>query len=265
MYPDLFQFPAHRALSHGRVGAQQLLERETEQLSLDATLERVRSGHGQPIVLEGAPGTGKSALTEAGCRVAKDAGTSGSCAPAAASSSASTHSGSCASSSSGSGRRARRGARRLLTGAAAPAEWVLAPDPAAPSDRAGAGFAVINGIYWLAINLAVERPLLLVVDDAHWADASSLRALNFLAARAADAALGVLAAFRPAEPGAQAAALDELRAQPDALRLTVGPLHEDSVTRIVRDWFPFADDALCEACHAASAGNPLYLEELLDP
>ncbi len=244
-------------------GELQLLEREAELHALAATLDGLHSGRGRPTVLEGAPGTGKSALAGAASLMAEDGGlrvlrargselereyafgvmrqlfepTLTAAAPAER--------------------------ERLLAGAAGPAEWVLAPDPAAPSDRAAAGFAVLNGIYWLAVNLTVDRPLLLVLDDTHWADASSLRALNFLAARAADASFGVIATFRPAEPGAPMALLDELRAHPNALRLTVSPLHEDSVARIVRRRLASADDAVCAAFATASAGNPLYLEELL--
>lgn len=241
----------------------QLLERETELIALGAALDEVQSGRGQPILLQGAAGTGKSAFTEAACDLADRAGLR----VLRARGSELEHEyafGVVRQLFERVVTRAEPSEReRLLAGAAGPAEWMLAPEPGAPSDRAAAGFAVLNGIYWLTVNLTVDQPVLLVVDDAHWADASSLRALNFLAARTADASFGVVAAFRPAEPGAEMAILDELRAQPDALRLNIGPLHADSVARIARTWFPFADDAFCEACHAASAGNPLYLEELL--
>src|SRR5262249_12838667 len=44
-------------------------------------------------------------------------------------------------------------------------------------------FAVLHGLYWLACNLASSKPVLLVVDDAHWADEPSLRWLAYLATR----------------------------------------------------------------------------------
>ena len=44
-------------------------------------------------------------------------------------------------------------------------------------------FAILHGLYWLCANLAAARPLCLVVDDAHWADAPSLRYLAFLLTR----------------------------------------------------------------------------------
>ena len=47
----------------------------------------------------------------------------------------------------------------------------------------GPAFDVIHDIYWLVVKLAAAEPLLLLVDDAHWADERSLRALSYLARR----------------------------------------------------------------------------------
>ena len=49
--------------------------------------------------------------------------------------------------------------------------------------RPDPSFAVLHGLYWLCADLATERPLALVVDDAHWADGASLRFLAFLLPR----------------------------------------------------------------------------------
>jgi len=72
----------------------------------------------------------------------------------------------------------------LLAGAAGVAaeRLGLAGTPAIaavdPGGRPDAAFAVLHGLYWLCANLAARRPLVLAVDDAHWADASSLRFLQ---------------------------------------------------------------------------------------
>ena len=58
--------------------------------------------------------------------------------------------------------------RPLLSGS-------LAEDPVG-----GSLFAVLHGLYWLVANLAASRPLLILVDDAHWADEPSLRWLAYL-------------------------------------------------------------------------------------
>ena len=52
-----------------------------------------------------------------------------------------------------------------------------------PTSAVDPSFATLHGLYWLCSNLAAARPLCLMVDDAHWADAASLRYLAFLLTR----------------------------------------------------------------------------------
>ena len=65
-------------------------------------------------------------------------------------------------------------ARTLLTG-----EAPRGRHPAGPTDE----FALLHSLYWFTLNLAEERPLVLIVDDVHWADDPSLRFLLYLAQR----------------------------------------------------------------------------------
>jgi predicted ATPase len=84
----------------------------------------------------------------------------------------------------------------LLSGAAALAKPVLfAVDPEAGAEPS---FSVLHGLYWLTVNLADERPLLVMVDDAHWADVASLRWLIYLARRLAGVPLALVLAARSA-------------------------------------------------------------------
>lgn len=72
----------------------------------------------------------------------------------------------------------------LLAGAAGPAGRWSAANPATPEPDSGPvdrSFATLNALYWLTSNLAESGPLLLAVDDAHWADKASLRFFRFLA------------------------------------------------------------------------------------
>lgn len=95
---------------------------------------------------------------------------------------------------------------------------------------------------------ADPQPLLLVLDDVHWADRASLELIAHLARRPAARVLLVLA-YRPAQ----------LRVRlPEAARVTLAPL-----TRT--DAEPFlagVPGALRDAVYEASGGNPLFLEAL---
>ena len=74
--------------------------------------------------------------------------------------------------------------------------------------------ASLYGLFWLAVALAEKGPLVLAIDDAHWADVASLRFLHYLGRRLDGLPLLLCVAGRPAEPGPQAAILDELAAEP---------------------------------------------------
>ena len=152
----------------------------------------------------------------------------------------------------------------LLSGAAA-AESVFAPPSEA--DRPGAGdvsFATLHGLYWLTLNLTAKQPLLLAIDDLHWCDPPSLRFVAYLLRRLEDVPALVLATLRPADPGADAALLAEIAADPMATSLAPRPLSLSAATAIVRDRLgPEAADTFCVACHRATGGNPLLLHELL--
>ena len=92
--------------------------------------------------------------------------------------------------------------------AAGPGEWDGLLDGAARLaarvfDWAEAGtveddipHATMHGLYWLAANLAARQPLMIMVDDAHWADGPSLRWLAHLAARIEELPLVLLLAVR---------------------------------------------------------------------
>ena len=240
-----------------------VLEREAELSELDSAFDHARTGHGQLALLEGPAGEGKSTLLAAASSRAQAAGLT------------------VLTARGGEPERefpfgvmrqlfepvlaaADPGRRELLLGgAAAPAARALGVERQEGVEPVAEGPAALNAIYWLTANLASEGPVALAVDDVHWADASSLRALDFLARRVGDLPVALLAALRPSEPAAPAHLLDALGATPAAVRVALRPLGRESVARIVRSRLPGSDDATCEAALAATAGNPLYLHELL--
>ncbi|MEX2458064.1 MAG: AAA family ATPase [Actinomycetota bacterium] len=73
----------------------------------------------------------------------------------------------------------------LLSGSARLALLALSDndrEDATPTDA----LAPLHGLHWLVANLADARPLLLAIDDLHWADAQTLRFIDYLARRLAD-------------------------------------------------------------------------------
>jgi hypothetical protein len=157
----------------------------------------------------------------------------------------------------GEGKRAA-----LLAGPAAAAGPLLSGEVSA-QPAGDSSFAVLHGLYWLVVNLAASGPVLIAVDDAHWADEPSLRWLAYLAPRLEGLAAGMLVAMRPGDPVAMSAPLAAVRAQAAAVlqpTLLSGP----AVSAVVRAAAGGGvSDELCAAVYAACGGNPLYLAELL--
>src|SRR5947207_5674112 len=102
---------------------------------------------------------------------------------------------------------------------------------AAPRDDAARAlldpsFAILHGLYWLCVNLARRYPLLLCIDDVHWADQASLRFLQFLGRRLDELPIAVVAAARPGRSADAAPVLAALAASPPAEVLELAPLSE---------------------------------------
>jgi DNA-binding CsgD family transcriptional regulator len=161
--------------------------------------------------------------------------------------------------------RDRARLRRLLNGAARVAAPVFAlPEGGERATSADARHAVLHGLYWLAVNAAGERPTMLCVDDAHWADAPSLRAIAYVVNHMADLPLLVLLGMRPFEPDAEHDLLDGIAADPKSQPVRLRPLSEAAVGALIHE--ARGDDAAPEfvrACWTVTRGNPFFLREVL--
>jgi adenylate cyclase len=120
---------------------------------------------------------------------------------------------------------------------------------------------------FFAVRTLFERrlalsPLLIVVEDLHWADAVSLEALRFLLDRLERARLMLVVAHRPM------AELDQFgssRVSQTALRLTA--LDDAQGRTLLASYFGKecvrASKNLCRRILERSSGNPLFIEEIL--
>src|SRR5204862_3638202 len=122
----------------------------------------------------------------------------------------------------------------------------------------------LHALYWLVANVADDGPLMLSVDDAHWADPSSLRFLQFVLPRLAELPVVLAVATREAEPGIDRAPIDALATDPLTLVLRPAPLSDAAVTELLEGALGADVDAgFSDACRVATGGNPFLLAELL--
>ncbi len=156
-----------------------------------------------------------------------------------------------------------RGEQReqLLAG---PAGTALAVLERAPED-AGAGDATLarslHALWWVAADLAADRPLLITVDDAQWADAPSLRFLAHLARRIADLPIALIVGTRP--PAERSGPLAELAAARDGHRLLPQPLSPEATAELCARDDVAPAPAVLAALHTASGGNPFLAGQLV--
>ncbi|HEY7630570.1 MAG TPA: AAA family ATPase [Thermoleophilaceae bacterium] len=241
-----------------------LEERESE---LDALLGLIRSaagGSGAAVLVEGEAGIGKTALlAEASERAASDHGMV------------------VLSARAGELERdfawgvvrqlfdaavARAPAAeraRLLEGAAALAAPALGIE--AGESAMDVSYAALHGLYWLTVNVAQASPLVLFVDDLHWADAPSLRFIAHLLPRIAELPVLLLLASRPrgSEPGASEDLLAGIAAEQGVTGMRLAALSEAASAVLVRRQLAGqASDEVCLACHELTGGNPFLLRAL---
>ena len=149
----------------------------------------------------------------------------------------------------------------LLGGAAALAKPVLSA--ADLETRAEPSYSALHGLYWLAVNLADAQPLLVTVDDAHWADVASLRWLVYLARRLTGVPLALVLAARPAEPGSVQELLDELLVIPEVAVIQPCGLTEHAISMLAQKLLATEPDpSFVSSCRRATGGNPFLLLEL---
>jgi DNA-binding CsgD family transcriptional regulator len=132
---------------------------------------------------------------------------------------------------------------------------------------AGSQLRVFEETLALLANRAAAAPVLLVLEDLHWADTSTLDLVVFLAHNFDDRPILLLATIRADEPSSA----DRMRRLSDgvlrsgsAIVLELGPLAHDELTELLA---ARADGSLpttlADAIAARSEGNPFFAEELL--
>jgi len=273
--PDL-EAPAVPAVAEAarsepvRPAAATLLERNEELARIESALADARSGRGRFLVIEGPAGIGKTALLAAVRTTAADEGM-------------------LVLRSRGTelerdfafgvvrqlfesllANASEVERAELLQSSAGVAAGILGLPGATPADGVDASandtsFAILHGLYWLCANVAATRPLCIVVDDAHWADAPSLRYLAFLLPRLEELDVALVLATRPCDAGTDPELLAGVATDPSAELITLPPLSSPAIAQLIESTLASAPDPLfVDACLRATRGTPFLMRVLLD-
>ena len=236
-------------------GGHDLLGRERELSLLEQAVRRIAEGHGGVWVLSGEAGIGKTRLAQEVTRRARAAGVV-----------------------------VAEGRAQETSDKAPYWPWgqILRNLPAVPRDgpagvilgaeSAGDGSGLTQpALHEAVVDLLVAEgrssgPLLLLLEDLHWADEASLSLLTVLTERAAADPVMVVCTYRveDAEPsGAFAAWLARLARAPRTERLRLTGLTDEQARELLTDRLGWEPDARTAAAAAdRTAGNPFYLGEL---
>jgi DNA-binding CsgD family transcriptional regulator len=237
-----------------------LLERDFELAKLAGDVSAARAGTGRLVLVEGPPGIGKTRLLASVCSLAEEGGFV-----------VARARGSELEADFAFGvvrqlfdpllREHSRQRARLARGVAGLAAEVLGAGSSARGEVRLAD--AVHGLYWLTLDLAEHGPLLVAIDDAHWADPTSLRFLSYLAGRLEGVGVLVIVAARRAEAPAADDLLEALirervtkvlQPQPLSVRATASLLEREYRAEVAPEF--------ARACHEATRGNPFYLREL---
>ena len=245
------------------MGMAEPLERAAELKALSALLAAAREGRGQVCVIEGPSGVGKSRLLDA-------------CADSAAALGMSVLRARCSELTRdypfgvarslfepGLIRGGQELRDELVRGPAGLAKPVFEQGESATDE-----FAVIYGLYWLTVNLAEQQPMVILLDDAPWADDFTLRFLAYLAERVEDVPVAVVVAIRSGDPGAESQLIGDLWQAATVPPVRPAELSESAVAELLVASLPVhvhtIDPELVHTVSRQTGGNPLFVVAVAD-
>src|SRR5215469_12301264 len=244
----------------GPVPSSPLRERDRELDVISAAIAAARSGSGTALIIEGPSGIGKTSLLAHAGRQAAATGMTVLAARAAELEGGYAW---------GVARQlfepaARAGAADLMT------DSVVALAGPALSQAGYHGeedpFSVLHGLYWLTAGLAQREPLLVAIDDLHWADQPSLRFAAHLARRLEGLPVLLMVTIREPRSGTvqQKALTAGLAAEQGVTVLRPAAISSQACAALVGEALGnAASSAFRNACREITGGNPLLLHALL--
>jgi len=279
MHPDLpADFPALNSLN-AHVPAIPIstpfVGRQQELGTLKAALDNTQAGHGSVAMLAGEPGIGKTRTAQELANYAKTSGTE------VLWGRSYEEAGSPpfwpwveVTRSLVRDRDKMQLQSEMGPGAAVVAEFVpevsvtlpdLQPPPALEPEQAS--FRLFDALTTFLTNVSRAKPIMLVLEDLHWADSPSLRMLEFLSGRIADAAILVLGVYRDAEVTPEHPLTETLANLSREPRFRLEILHrfsaEETNHLIEATAGQSPTEELAQRIQEHTDGNPLFVNEVV--
>jgi len=143
----------------------------------------------------------------------------------------------------------------------------LDPAAAALSDASETRFRLFGSIVRFLRNYSRRRPLVIILDDLHWADAPTLRLLEFLTQEIGESRLLVIGIYRDTDVSRLHQLSDTLGALirvPQAVRLHLSGLDIADVSQFAATTAGMTlPPWLTSAIHRQTEGNPLFVREVV--
>ena len=141
----------------------------------------------------------------------------------------------------------------------------LPPPPTLEPEQAR--FRLFDSVTNFLRNASKLQPLVVILDDLHWADKPSLLLLQFLARELKDAGILVIGTYRDMELGRQhplSQTLGELSRQGLSARITLRGLTEPDVARFIEMTAGIKpSENLVKTVYQQTEGNPFFLSEIV--
>jgi DNA-binding SARP family transcriptional activator len=265
--------PSHRRAESSSRGA--LVGYERELGALEDLLERALAGEGALALIAGEPGVGKTRLADELAAVAGARGAEVVWGRAAVGTGAPAYWAwiqvlrALLSERDALAVRAELGAGAAELAELLPELRDVVPDlaPVERLDAEDVRFLLFDATARFLARAASERPIVIVLDDLHSADQSTRSLFEFVAPAVLDARILIVATYRDTEVAGDAslaATLTAITRATDCLQLVLTGLGVDDTTHLVEMNARIAPlPMLAAAIHDASAGNPLFVSELI--
>jgi DNA-binding SARP family transcriptional activator len=248
--------------------------RARERQVIDASIADMLAGAGGAVLLEGEPGIGKSRLAEELTREAMARGSTvvwsrcyeGRGAPAFWTWTEVLHA------------LLDRTDRHEFRSALATDASDLAPivpeikelfddiDPPVARDPEAARFRICQAVTATLRRLSLTRPIVVVVDDLHWADPSSMDEFEILAAGAQEHRVLVVATYRSVDPtfsDGMTNLLARLSTRASVRRLQLRGFQADELAQFLRAAGATPTNELVSTIEERTRGNPFFITEIL--